>query len=132
MADLKALRRQSAEMGHGLCSVLSTPFEETTELQRQLLASFAFGMLFATGCLNKLTPPDLHALSICLLIDVFNYSKDQAAAFAENLIAAASGSGNPTINAVIHRGIDGHRQWEAGQMSELKGNVEDIFKTVGA
>jgi hypothetical protein len=132
MADLKALRAQSAEMGRELCSVLSTPFEETTELQRQLLACFAFGMLFATGCLNKLTPPDLHALSICLLMDVFNYSQDQAADFAENLIASASGRGNPTINAVIHRGIDGHRQWEAGRMSELKSNLQDIFKTIGA
>jgi hypothetical protein len=60
-------------MGHELCSVLNTPLEETTELQRQLLASFGFGMLFATGCLNKLTPPDLHVLSICLLMDVFKY-----------------------------------------------------------
>jgi hypothetical protein len=132
MADLKALRRQSAEMGHELCSVLSTPFEETTELQRQLLASLSFGMLFAVGCLNKLAPPDLHALSIFLLLDVFKYSEDQAVAFAEDLIAAASGRGNPTINAVIHRGIDGHRQWEAGRMSELKSNLEDIFKAVGA
>jgi hypothetical protein len=115
-----------------LSSVLSTPLEETTELQRQLLASFSFGMLFAAGCLNRLAPPELHALCIFLLLDVFEYSKDQAAAFSEDLIASASGRGNPTINAVIHRGIDGHRQWEAGRMSELKSNLEDVFKAVGA
>ena len=132
VADLKELRKQSTEMGNELFSVLDIPFEETTELQRQLLASFSFGMLFAVGQLNKLTPPEVHALSIYLLVDVFKYSEYQAVPFTEVLIASSSGRGNSTINAVIHRGIDGHRQWEGRQMSELKSNIEDIFKTVGA
>ncbi len=65
MADLKALRRQSAEMADDLFSVLGIPFEETTELQRQLLAAFSFGMLFVTGRINALTAPEIHALTIC-------------------------------------------------------------------
>jgi len=109
-----------------------TAFEEATELQRQLLASFSFGMLFVTGQLNKLASPEFHALSICLLLDVFKYSEHQAVSFAEDLILSSSGRGNPTINAVIHRGIDGHRQWGGRLRSELKSNLEDIFKMVDA
>ena len=132
MADLKELREQSAEMAGELFSVLDIRFEETTELQRQLLAAFSFGMLFAICQFNKLSPAEVHALAICLLRDVFRYSEPQAVAFAEDLIASASGRGNPTTNAVIHRGIEGHRQWEGRLPSELKGNIEDIFKIVGA
>jgi hypothetical protein len=119
-------------MAEELFSVSGIRFEETTELQRQLLASYAFGMLFAIGRLNKLTPPEVHALSVCLLLDVFKYSKDQAADFAEDLTRSASGRGNPTTNAVIHRGIDGHRLWAARLMSELKNDIQGVFKVVGS
>jgi hypothetical protein len=132
VADLKVLRRQSAEMVDELFSVVGIPFEETTELQRQLLAAFGFGMLFVLGQVNKLTPQEVHALSICLLLDVFKYSDHQATAFAEDLIESSSSRGNPTTNAVIHRGIDGHMQWEAGLTSDLKSNLEDIFRMIGA
>jgi hypothetical protein len=132
VADLKVLRQQSVEMGDALFSVLGIRFEDTTELQRQLLAAFSFGMLFALGQFNKLTAPEIHALVICVLLDVFKYSNHQAAAFAEDLIESASGRGSPTTNSVIHRGIDGHRQWEARQVSDLKSNLEDIFRAVAA
>jgi len=130
VSDLKALRRQSAEMANDLFSVVGIPFEDTTEFQRQLLAAFSFGMLFVLGQLNRLTPPEVHTLGICLLMDVFKYSDRQATAFAEDLIESSRGRGNPTIHAVIHRGIDGHRQWEEGLTSDLKCNLEDIFGVV--
>jgi hypothetical protein len=132
VADPKTLRRQSAEMGEALFSVLGIPFDETTELQRQLLAAYSFGMLFAAGRLNKLDPPDVHALAIVVLLDVFKYSQHQAVAFAEDLIQSASGRGNPTTNAVIHRGIDGYHLFKAGLMLEPKSQMEDIFRIVGA
>ena len=132
MTGLKALRGQSAQMVGELFAIVGIPFEKTTELQRQLLAAFSFGMLFAVGQCNKLAASEIHALSISLLMDVFQYSDRQATAFAEDLIESASGRGNSTTNAVIHRGIDGHRQWEAGLKSDLKSNVEDIFRVVGA
>jgi len=132
VADLKELRKQSAEMGEQLFSAVGIPFEETTELQRQLLASYSFGMLFVIGRLHKLTPPDVHALTIFVLLDVFKYSQHQAVAFAEDLIQSSSGRGNPTTNAVIHRGIDGYRLFKARLMLELKSQIEDIFRIVGA
>jgi immunity protein 48 of polymorphic toxin system len=132
VSDLKALRAQSAKVAGELFAVLGVPFEDTTELQRQLLAAFSFGMLFALGRVNKLTPPEIHTLSICLLMDAFKYSDRQATAFTEDLIESASSRGNPTTNAVIHRGIDAHREWEKGLRSDLKRNLEDIFRVVGA
>jgi hypothetical protein len=49
------------KMADDLLSVLEVLFEETTELQRQLLASFSFGMLFVIGQINKLTGSEIQA-----------------------------------------------------------------------
>ena len=89
-------------------------------------------MTFVIGQIEHLTPPEVHALSITMLMDVFKYSGQQAAAFSSDLIESASGRGNPTIQAIIHRGIDGHRQWSSGQTAELSKNVKSVFQAVGA
>jgi hypothetical protein len=132
VADMKVLRSSLASMCNDLIASGGVPFEATTELQRQLLASFAFGMTFAIGQIEHLTPPEVHALSIAMLTDAFKYSAQQAGAFSSHLIESASGRGNPTIRAIIHRGIDGHRQWSSGQTAELSKNVRSVFQAIGA
>jgi hypothetical protein len=56
-ADLVRLRRDVAEMASGLFDALGIPFERTTELQRQVLAAFAFGMTYAAGRTQSRTTP---------------------------------------------------------------------------
>jgi hypothetical protein len=130
---LVPIRREISDMAGGLFGVVGIPLDQTSELQRQLLAAYAFGMTFAVGQVKRLTPPEVHALAICCLMDVFQYADHQAGAFAEDLIAAASNrSFHPTMNEVINRGIDGHGQWQRGQTKELQENIEDIFRIVGA
>jgi hypothetical protein len=131
MADMKALRSRVNNMCADLVASLGVPFESTTELQRQMLACFAFGMTFAIGQIEHLTPPEVHALSITMLTDAFKYSAHQASAFSSHLIESAGGGGNPTIQAIIHRGIDGHLQWSSGQTVELSKNVNSVFQVVG-
>jgi hypothetical protein len=66
-------------------------------------------------------------------MDVFKYADHQAAAFSNNLISMASvNSLNPTSTSIIHRGIDGHRQWQQKNPDELRANIEGIFRTLGA
>jgi len=132
MADIKELQSSLIKMCADLFASVGVPFESTTELQRQVLASFAFGMTFAVGQIEHLTPPQVHALSIAMLVDAFNYSVEQAGAFSSNLIESASGSGNQTIQAIIHRGIDGHLQWSTGQTAELRENINSVLQAVGA
>ena len=132
MADMKILRSSLVNMCADLITSVGIPFESTTELQRQVLASFAFGMTFAMGQIEHLTPPEVHALSITMLIDAFKYSPQQAGTFSSHLIESAGGRGNPTIQAIIHRGIDGHRQWSSSQTVELGENINSVLQTVGA
>jgi hypothetical protein len=130
---LLPIRREIGDMADELFQVVEIPFEETSELQRQILATFAFGMIFAVGQIKKLTPPEVHALAMTCLMDVFKYADHQAVAFAEDLIAAASSRDvNDTHNAIIHRGIDGHYQWQERKVDELRENIEGIFRALGA
>ena len=132
MADMKELHSSLIKMCADLFASVGVPFESTTELQRQVLASFAFGMTFAVGQIEHLTPPQVHALSIAMLVDAFKYSAEQAGAFSSDLIESASGKGNQTIQAIIHRGIDGHLQWSSGQTAELRENINSVLQAVGA
>jgi hypothetical protein len=131
VADLKALRSSLAGMCDDLIASTGVPFESTSEAQRQVLAVFACGMAFAVGRLEQLTPSEVHALCITLLIDAFKYSPEQAGAFTRALIESAGGEGNPTIRAILQRGIDGHLQWSSGRAAELGENVNSVFHAVG-
>ena len=131
MGCLEGCREQNASMVNSIFPIIGIRFEDTSELQRQLLAAFAFGMVYADGQIKGVSPTAVHGLAISMLKDVFNYSPEQAAEFSSLLIEAASDKTvHSVINAIIHRGIKGHYQWEQKQSSRLKENIEEIFKEV--
>lgn len=71
-------------------------------MERQLLAVFVFGRTFSLGQEKNLSPPEVHALAITCLMDVFKYADHQAIAFAEQLIAASSDRNvHPTIRQFV-------------------------------
>jgi hypothetical protein len=131
---LVPVRAEIATMASDLFDVIGVPFEQTSELQRQVLAAFAFGMIYAEGKLRELQPPEVQALVTACLMDVFKYSDHQAVAFSTNLISAASShSRTPTTTgAIIHLGIDGHRQWQQKKTDVLRANLREVLRTVGA
>jgi hypothetical protein len=127
------MRRDVGAMGHALFDAIGVPFVRTTELQRQILAAFAFGMAYAAGRTERLTQPEVHAMELASLVDVFGYSQAQAAAFCQELInSAAEPQKHQTMSAVIHRGIDGHAQWQHGNREALVHNVNGVLLELGA
>ncbi len=48
-ANLATLRAENTGMARDLFEVIGVPFDRTSEMQRQLLGAFAFGMVFAVG-----------------------------------------------------------------------------------
>ena len=131
MPDLKALRADNAKMLSEVTEAIDRPLEGTTEDERQLLAIFGFGMLYAAGRTQNMTPPEIHALTIALLQDFFKYSDHQAVAFAEMLIQASGDRAQYRLwNDIIHRGIDGHAQWLAGDEQGLRKNLAEVFERV--
>lgn len=124
-------RKQVTALGIELFRISGVEFSKTTEMQRQACGAFLFGMVFAHGQMNRLAPPDVHALLITVLIDVLKYSEKQAGAFSKDLIRATSAGPNDTMKAIIHRGIDGHRQSISGEHEGLRANLLDIFEALG-
>jgi hypothetical protein len=123
---LATLRLQIRQMISDVLGAIGEP-EETTELRRQVLSTFAFGMVFAAGMGQGLEPAQVHALVVGALEDSFGYNADQAVTFSEALIDAISGESRPTSNAIIHRGIEGYRQWSERELDELRANIAEIF-----
>lgn len=114
----------------GVLQELGLALEQTDELERQVTAAFCFGGVNVLVHRDGLTPPDAHALMLALLIRKFAYSPEQAAAFAEDLIQATAPDAHPVLNAIIHRGIDGHAQYEGGDRDGLRRNITEIMTAV--
>ncbi len=124
-------RKQVTAYGSDLFRVCGVEFTKTTEMQRQVCGAFLFGITYAHSMSHKLPPPEVHALVITMLTDVLRYSGEQAAAFSSDLIRATSAGPKDTMKAIIHRGIDGHRQLTSGQQEGLRQNLLGIFQSLG-
>ncbi|AWB46928.1 hypothetical protein DCC85_12220 [Paenibacillus sp. CAA11] len=109
---------------------LGITFEETNELERQVISAFCFGAVNAIVQRDHMAPHDAHALMLSLLIRKFAYSPEQAAAFTEDLIQATNPDVHQVMNAIIHRGIDGHRQYVEQNHEELRQNITEILITL--
>jgi hypothetical protein len=124
-------RQQVTAYGSDLFRVCGVEFDKTTEMQRQVSGAFLFGVAYAHGRVHQLAPPDVHALVITMLMDFLRYSAEQAGAFSSSLVQATSAGPNDTMKAIIHRGIDGHRQLTSGEHNALRQNLLGIFQALG-
>jgi len=126
----------SHAMGNELIELYSKEinlsFEKTTELERQVLAVYFFGM--SNGLMQHLklknTAMEIAEMIKNNLIDVFNYSNEQAQQFLDSMISdLQSKDPRNTQYVIIHRGLEGYFAWEKGQ----KGNViKDVCQIMNA
>jgi hypothetical protein len=132
--DSKYLVRHRAELAERATSLLhicSVKVEQLSEVKRQIAAAFLFGMAYVYGIEQKLAPPEVQALVITLLEDIFGYNAEQAGAFSTRLVEASRNGPNDTMKAIIHRGIDGYRQLQNREDAQLRGNLLGLFETLG-
>ncbi|WP_145153961.1 Imm48 family immunity protein [Paenibacillus sp. FSL H8-0280] len=113
-----------------LFKIIGIRFEDTSEVERQVISAFCFGALNAIVQKGNFNQPQAHALIIALLINEFKYSEKQAVDFAEDLIKATSKDYHPVMNAIIHRGVDGYFQYVEDMLDDLKNNLLDVINTV--
>ncbi|MET1176124.1 Imm48 family immunity protein [Paenibacillus amylolyticus] len=113
-----------------LFKIIGIRFEDTSEVERQVISAFCFGALNAIVQKGNFNQPQAHALIIALLINEFKYSEKQAVDYAEDLIKATSKDYHPVMNAIIHRGVDGYFQYVKDMLDDLKNNLLDVINTV--
>ena len=126
----------SKSMGNELIELYSKeinlPFEKTTELERQVLAVYFFGM--SNGLMQSLklknSPMEIAEMIKNNLVDVFRYSNEQAQQFLDGMISdLQSGDPRNTQYAIIHRGLEGYFAWEKGQKSNV---IKDVSQIINA
>lgn len=126
----------SKTMGEEFISLYSkeinTPFEETTELERQILTVYFFGM--SNGLMQhlKLEKSLLEITEIIKknLVDIFCYSNEQAKDFLNNIVEnLQSKDPKNTQYVIIHRGLDGYFSWEKGQKENV---IKDVCQIINA
>lgn len=130
--DFQSLGKAMGDELIGLYSKeIHMPFENTTELERQVLAVYFFGM--SNGLMQHLklknTPMEVAEIIKNNLVDVFKYSNEQAQQFLDTMISdLQSQDPNNTQYVIIHRGLDGYFAWEKGQKSNV---IKDVCQIMG-
>ncbi|MGG3889853.1 Imm48 family immunity protein [Metabacillus fastidiosus] len=113
-----------------LFNLIEKKFEETTELERQVLSAFCFGMVNVIVPLKDLPFLQTHAVTAALLINVFKYSEDQTEDFVQELLNSTDEDYHPVIFSIICRGTDGYNQYVNEQIDDLKENILEVLKIV--
>ena len=100
------------------------------ELDRQLAAAYIFGMVNGTAQKESLTPEDVQALMVHIGIDKLTYSEEVAYQMTQFVIDATDEEFHPTVNAIIHRGLDGYFLYSDRQFDELSEDFNEVVQVV--
>ena len=112
---------------------INLSFDKTTELERQILAVYFFGM--SNGLMQNLklknSPMEIAEMIKNNLVDVFHYSNEQAGQFLDSMISdLQSKDPRNTQYVIIHRGLEGYFAWEEGQKGNVIKDVCQIINTL--
>jgi hypothetical protein len=100
------------------------------ELEKQVFAAYIFGMINGLGIENKVSPVDVHAEMIKILIDKFESSSDYAAQCAQFLIDSTDRSFHPTMFSIIHRGMDAYFMYQEKNSDKISDDFKSILTIV--
>ncbi len=108
---------------------VKSSFEQITELERQILATYLFGMFDGLRQKNNIDiTPNQMAINISdILVTVFKYSENQAISFVDEMINNLQ-SNNPqnTSYAIIHRGLEGYYTWDSSKNKVIKEIIQIV------
>lgn len=121
-------RKELNDMAAALLIVADVDFDQATPLEQALVGTFFFGMVTAHGMTAGLTLPDIHALALIVFKESLHYTDSAAAQAVQESINATSPGYHDTMNAILHRGIDGHAQYLARNTAGLRENINSILE----
>ena len=100
------------------------------ELDRELAAAYIFGMLNGTAQKESLTPEDVQALMVRIGIDKLTYSEEVAYQMTQFVIDATDEEFHPTVNAIIHRGLEGYFLYSDQEFNALSEDFNEVVQVV--
>ncbi|MEG0153527.1 MAG: Imm48 family immunity protein [Cellulosilyticaceae bacterium] len=100
------------------------------EQERQVLGAFLFGVVNSLAFELKENPINVQGAMIEILINELKYTPKQALDFCQYLIDSTDKENNPTVFAIIHRGMDGYYELKKGDTEDVKCNFSEIVRLV--
>ena len=100
------------------------------DLDRQLAAAYIFGMLNGKAQKDSISPENVQALMIRIGIEKLQYTPELAFEMTQFVINATDKEFHPTVNAIIHRGIEVYFLYADNQYGALLDDFQDIVQLV--
>ena len=98
-------------------------------MEKQVLSAYAFGGVNVLSQQRGFSPPQAHAMALALLDRFFRYGAQDSAAKAQALINA-TGDKRSSLNAIIHRGIDGFMAWQQNRETFDAADFREVLATL--
>lgn len=98
------------------------------EQGKQIMGAFCFGILNGYSLKNQISAVQIQSAVIAVLVQKFHYDPAVAAQFCDFLIKCTERDYHPTMNAIIHRGIEGY--YQLGDTEKLRESILEIIKMV--
>jgi hypothetical protein len=125
--DLERHLTEVSVMCGKLLQVAGVDFDRAPQLEQALVGTFYFGMLQTHGMLHQLSPADIREIALAAYKEQLHYTDDAAAQAVQECINATEPTYHPGMNAILHRGIDGHRQYVTGDFDGLSTNIRSVL-----
>lgn len=122
--------KECFKMSDDLFEILDIELKDITEMERQIISSFLFGMLNGEALEKKINPPELKGILISILINKFKYSEKQSVEFSQNLINSMDRKYNPTMYVIIHKGLEAYYDYKENKNNEIYNNLTYIIDTI--
>ena len=116
------------EMVDTFLSLVTIDLED--ELDRELAAAYIFGMLNGTAQKESLTPEDVQDLMFNIGIDKLTYSEEVVYQMTQFVIDATDEEFHPTVNAIIHRGLEGYFLYSDQEFDALSEDFNEVVQVV--
>lgn len=119
---------EAIEMVDKFLSLVTVDLDD--ELDKQLVAAYIFGMLNGKAHEESIPPTDVQALMIRIGIDKLNYPTEVSYQMTQFMIDATDREFHPTVNAIIHRGIEAYYLFVEKNYDKLAADFKYIIETI--
>jgi hypothetical protein len=131
-SDLGVIK-DAIEQLQAFCGDVTRHFGESAferdAMERQVLSAYSFGGVHVLCQQKGLQPAEGHALCLALNRSFFGYSPEDSAIKVQALIGALDDRSS-SLNAIIHRGIDGFLAWQGGRDSFDASDFKSVIATL--
>lgn len=100
------------------------------EMNRQILASYIFGVLNAKAIQESISPIDVQVTMIRVGIEALGYSPEAATQMTQFVIDATDKNFHSTVYAIIHRGIEAFYLYSNEKYEQLKEDFDNIMVSI--